>query len=1117
MMIRMARREVVGYCTFCRSRCGSINIIEDGRLIEVKPNPTHPTGKALCPKGRAAPEIVHSADRLLYPMRRTQPKSSADPGWQRVSWEEALDDIGKRLKDIATRSGPEAVVCSMTSASASSISDYRPWLERFTWAFGSPNICTSSELCNWHKDYSHALTFGRGISMPDYANTDLAVLWGHNPSTTWLAQAEALTAAQSRGARLVVVDPRCTSLAARSDLWLRITPGMDGFLALAVARLLVQSGRFDQEFVRKWTNAPLLVRDDNGDFLRASNLGLGSEWSFVAFDGVAREPVPYDPAQPVSTSEGKRFALDGQFEVQSSAGTIAVQPAFARYRRALEELSLDEAAYLTGVPADQIIAFADVLAAAKSTCYYCWTGICQHADATQIDRAIATLFALKGQVDVPGGNIAWPAPPTNPVGDLNLLTAEQRAKALGYKERPLGPASISEVTAKDVYRAILDGEPYRVRALVSFGSNPLVSRSEPALGREALQKLELQVHCDLFPNPTANTADYLLPANSAWEREGLRVGFGISAEAQSLVQLRPAMIEPVGESRSDYWIAAEIAKRVGIGSALFDGDLTRAHNYMLAPSGISVKDLRTAPEGLKIPIDEPLRDYAKESPAGVRGFSTPTRRVEFYSEQLRHLNQPPVPEFSRAPRPASFPLVLTNAKFGHFCHTQHRQIVGLRKRTSAPRFSLSKSAAQARGISQGDSIEIRTQHGHITAQANIDEQLDDHVVMGEFGWWQSCDDLGEPGYPITGKGSSNFNVLTSMAELDPVSGAPRFRSLTCEIKRVPVPYERWAGFAPLKVMSVRAEAGDITVVELARPDRALLPPYRPGQFISFGTESLPDTRSYSLIGAVQERTDRYIIAVKREPKGVVSQAVANLRVGDAVKATMPSGRFTLPLRNAHPICFIAFGVGITPFMSQLETVAAGKQSPEIILFYCAPTPETQPFRARLTALERALPNLSIHSFYTRIQNEAERQRFAAASVPQGLIDRRARFYICGSPAALRETRDALQERGVPNFEIFEERFQSPAAALLNDTGAPRRIKLARSGREVLWKAPGSILDVLTQQGVAMLSGCRVGQCESCAVRLLEGTVRYVDPPEGLDEGLCLTCTATPATDVVLDA
>src|SRR3546814_17158221 len=75
-----------------------------------------------------------------------------------------------------------AVAFAMTSASASSISDSRPWLERFIWSFGSPNLCTSGELCNWHKDFTHALTFGRGISTPDYANTSLAVLWGHNQS-----------------------------------------------------------------------------------------------------------------------------------------------------------------------------------------------------------------------------------------------------------------------------------------------------------------------------------------------------------------------------------------------------------------------------------------------------------------------------------------------------------------------------------------------------------------------------------------------------------------------------------------------------------------------------------------------------------------------------------------------------------------------------------------------------------------------------------------------------------------------------------------------------------------------------------------------------------------------
>src|SRR3546814_11960197 len=88
--------------------------------------------------------------------------------------------------------------------------------------------------------------FGGGISTPDYANTSLAVLWGHNPSHVGLAEADAVTAARRRGAGLVVIDPRRTALAAEADLWLRIRPGSDAVLAMAVARILTESGGYDQ-------------------------------------------------------------------------------------------------------------------------------------------------------------------------------------------------------------------------------------------------------------------------------------------------------------------------------------------------------------------------------------------------------------------------------------------------------------------------------------------------------------------------------------------------------------------------------------------------------------------------------------------------------------------------------------------------------------------------------------------------------------------------------------------------------------------------------------------------------------------------------------------------------
>jgi anaerobic selenocysteine-containing dehydrogenase len=83
--------RIPGFCALCRSRCGCISTVVDGKLVSVDPDPSHPTGGALCVKGRAAPELVYAPDRLLYPVKRTRPKGDADPGWVRISWDEALD------------------------------------------------------------------------------------------------------------------------------------------------------------------------------------------------------------------------------------------------------------------------------------------------------------------------------------------------------------------------------------------------------------------------------------------------------------------------------------------------------------------------------------------------------------------------------------------------------------------------------------------------------------------------------------------------------------------------------------------------------------------------------------------------------------------------------------------------------------------------------------------------------------------------------------------------------------------------------------------------------------------------------------------------------------------
>ena len=229
-------RRVPGYCTLCRSRCGTLNTVDGDRLLSVAADPTHPTGQATCAKGRAAPELVHSRERILYPLRRTRPKSDADPGWQRIGWDEALTEIADKLADYRDRHGAESVAFSVTTPSGTPMSDSIDWVERFIRRYGSPNTIYATELCNWHKDVAHQFTFGCGMPAPDYAQARLRILWGHNPSSVWLAEASKLAEGADEHAprALLVVDPRATPHARAADLWLQIKPGTDDALAMGL-------------------------------------------------------------------------------------------------------------------------------------------------------------------------------------------------------------------------------------------------------------------------------------------------------------------------------------------------------------------------------------------------------------------------------------------------------------------------------------------------------------------------------------------------------------------------------------------------------------------------------------------------------------------------------------------------------------------------------------------------------------------------------------------------------------------------------------------------------------------------------------------------------------------
>jgi anaerobic selenocysteine-containing dehydrogenase len=787
--------RIPSYCALCVSRCGSIAVVENGRFVALEPDPSHPTGKALCAKGRAAPELVYHSERLLYPLKRTRPKGDPDPGWQRISWDEALDLTAAKLRQLAEQYGPESVVFTLASPSTSASSDSVIWIERLRRAFGSPNQSVSMELCGWGRYLATLYTYGASVPgsyMPDLEHAGCILFWGYNPNLARLAHAVATTAALKRDARLIVVDPRRTGPAQKADLWLRVRPGSDGALALGIANVMIERGWYDRTFIRDWTNGPLLVRADTGRLLTEHDLSAaGSGQRYVAWNEGKGRPIIYDPASGAYEGNNLELALFGEFTLDTIQGQVVCRPAFDHTAELCRRYAPEQVEAICGIERSQVEAAARMLWEARPVAYYAWSGVEMQSNATQIARAIAQLYALTGSLDVPGGNVLFAAVPTANVGGEELLLAEQRARALGLQERPLGPSRWQHVTSDEIYRAILEQQPYGVRGLVGFGANLLIAHADGRRGREALAALDFCVYADLFMSPTAELADIVLPSASAFEREALKVGFEISAEAQSLVQLRRRVVEPRGEARSDTQIVFDLACRLGLGAHFWDGDIEAAYRYQLQPSGISLEALRENPSGVRVPLQTRYRKFAEQQDGRPQGFATPTRKIELYSETLLEHGYPPLPEYeepliSPTSRPdllERFPLILTCAKHTLFCESQHRGLPSLRRHALDPEVELHPAAAAERGIEPGDWVQIETPGGSVRARARMNETLEPNVVCGQHGWWQACVEIGAPGYDPFGSEGANYNLIIGNDAIDPISGSVPHRAYLCQIRR----------------------------------------------------------------------------------------------------------------------------------------------------------------------------------------------------------------------------------------------------------------------------------------------------------------------------------------------
>lgn len=203
-----------------------------------------------CPKGRTIPDVMYHPDRLRYPLKRTGERGEGK--WERISWDEAIYTIAGKLKEIKQRYGPEAIAISCGSGQKH-IGVQALSIAKKLWP--TPNTHWGRYTCETPDDMSNGVTFGDLITYefgPDYAHSKCIVFWGSNPNVGTPAQTREVYRAMREGARIIVIDPRPTPMAKRADLWLRIRPGTDAALALAMLNVIIKEELYDKEFVVKW-------------------------------------------------------------------------------------------------------------------------------------------------------------------------------------------------------------------------------------------------------------------------------------------------------------------------------------------------------------------------------------------------------------------------------------------------------------------------------------------------------------------------------------------------------------------------------------------------------------------------------------------------------------------------------------------------------------------------------------------------------------------------------------------------------------------------------------------------------------------------------------------------
>jgi len=523
-------KQVYSYCENCFWKCGIQVSVEGGKVRKVDGYAANPKSRGmLCPRGQGAPTQTYDPDRLKRPLIRIEGTERGEGQYREASWDEAFSYIAEKMFAIRDEYGTEATAWFGHGSGDKWFASYLPG------AWGSPNAAKPSvSLCTGPRETASQYTFGRGISgheQIDWAETDYILLIGHHiGEDTHNTQLQDFTLALKRGAKLVVVDPRFSTAAAKAKDWLPIKPGTDTALLLAFMNVLIEEDLVDPAYIEQYT---------------------------LGYDQLVQHVAQYTPEWAAEITDLPAGTIRRIARELGEHAPRAVLPVGRHVVWYGNDTQRNRALYLVNVLLGNY---------GKPGGYY-------FCDAPSVD-------------DYPHPDLPL-APSSGGCGGTTTTDVEAESPFRESVDRGLFYGTATAV--QEMIPPMITGEPYPIKGLFSYGVNlfhsvPMVERT-----KEALRNLDLYVAIDVLPMEHVMWADVILPEATYLERYDDLL---LQSYKEPFIAARFPAVEAMYDSKPGWWIAKELGNALGLGEFFPWEDMEDYLDTRLRSIGSSLEDMR---------------------------------------------------------------------------------------------------------------------------------------------------------------------------------------------------------------------------------------------------------------------------------------------------------------------------------------------------------------------------------------------------------------------------------------------------------------------------------------------------------------------------------------------